>query len=121
MLGLVSGYVDEPSTPFKPDDYITRIQALRIILSANQLVKPLYKFELIQLLGDSSKISAQYSSYKDINPSIPGMWWYPRFTNFAYENKLAGSSQYFRPDDYITKDEFDSMMKSTIELLNSKT
>jgi len=120
MLGLVSGYADEPSTPFKPDDYITRIQALRIILAANQLVKPLYKFELVQILGSIDKISAQYSYFDDVDPSIPSMWWYPRFTNFAFENGIVAVVKNFRPDEFITQSELDSMLQNTIEFLKKE-
>jgi hypothetical protein len=118
MLGLVNGFVNEENTPFKPDDYITRVQALKIILSANQLVAPMYKFELISELGSVDAIKKQESRYSDVNPAIPSMWWYPRFTNFAYEHNLVDEKIFFRPDDNLTRGEFDVLLERTLEFLN---
>ena len=116
MLGLVCGFGGEKETPFKPDGYMTRIQALKIVLGATSLVKPLYRFELINSLGSLEALEGQPSYYADVDPSISHMWWYPMFSNFAYENNLVEGKLYFRPDDYITKAELDYMIERTKEV-----
>lgn len=116
MLGVVSGFSGEKNNPFKPGDYITRIQALKIILSINQLVKPLQKFELAGLLVGND-LSEQNSYFTDIDPKIPSMWWYPRYANYAYENQLVNRNGPFRPDDNITKDEAATLIENTLNFL----
>lgn len=118
MLGIVSGFSGERNNPFKPGAYITRMQALKIILSINQLVKPLQKFELAGLLTNSD-LSGQESYFTDIDPKIPSMWWYPRYANYAYENQLVNRNRPFRPDDNITKDEAATLIENTLNFLKA--
>jgi len=117
LLGAVSGNGGEPNTPFKPKDPITRIQALKILLGINQLVKPMYKFELVSELGGNVALSSQRSAYRDVDPTVPGNWWYPRFTNFVYDNNLINDKIYFRPDDVLTKNEMNDLVARTLGIL----
>lgn len=117
LLGAVSGNASEFNTPFKPESPITRIQALKIILSLNQLVKPMYKFELVSELGDPSALYTQRSSYQDVDSSIPGNWWYPRFANYAYDNWLIDDRRYFRPDDLLTVNEMTALIDRTLSVI----
>jgi len=39
MLGLVHGYTFEKDTPFKPEVVMTRVQALKVVLGAGDLIK----------------------------------------------------------------------------------
>lgn len=116
MLGLVGGFPNEVNTPFKPGESITRIQALKVILASNQLVEPLMRAELIKKLGGASKLKQQKSYYVDVSAAVPGMWWYPRFTNYAYEKGLVGG-EYFRPDENITKGELDRLVEGVLEIV----
>jgi hypothetical protein len=116
MLGLIGGFSNEPNTPFKPDEYITRIQALKVILASNQLVEPMFRFELIEKLGGLKGIESQKSYYEDVDPSVARMWWYPRFTNYAYEKKLV-DGKVFRPDEYMTKGELDRLVERTLGIV----
>ena len=117
MLGIVSGFGEEDGSPFRPDSNVTRIQALKIVLSATQLVDSVYRFQLIDMLGGLEGVESQESFYLDVDPSISHMWWYPRFANFAHENNLIEGRLYFRPDDYITKAELDYMIEKTLDVL----
>ncbi|MFA6992684.1 MAG: hypothetical protein WC269_05430, partial [Candidatus Gracilibacteria bacterium] len=47
MLGLLNGYSAEIDSPFHPERNVSRIQALKIIFGAADLVSPKYKFELV--------------------------------------------------------------------------
>lgn len=118
MLGLVTGMVDTKDSPFMPESPITRIQSLKIILGAIDAVKPLYKFELIKQLGGYDKLVSQASRFKDVDPRVSYMWWYPRYTNFAVANGIIKANKIFRPDDNISVGELDSMLKNTLEFLN---
>jgi hypothetical protein len=117
MLGLLSGYTNEDGTPFKPEAPITRMQALKVILGANQLVAPLHRFELIEILGSEESLRAQESYYDDVDPAVSKMWWYPRFANYAYDHGIIENKSYFRPDDYITIGELENVIQNTIEFL----
>lgn len=119
MLGALHGYASEKDSPFKPEAFITRIQALKVILSINQLVEPMLKFELANKLGGADALEKQKSYFKDIKLSVQAAWWYPRFANYAYENNLVDDKKYFRPDDYLTKGEFKIMMERTLTVVNS--
>jgi|GEM_PF-1526651 len=117
MLGLVNGFSNEANTPFKPASYITRIQALKVVLASNQLVEPLFRFELIEKLGGLAGVEAQKSYFVDVDPRVSSMWWYPLFTNYAYEKGLVDDGKYFRPDEYITKGELDEIVGKTLGLV----
>jgi len=117
MLGLLSGYTNEEGTPFKPEAPITRMQALKVILGANQLVAPLHRFELIEILGSEEALRSQESYYYDVNPAVSKMWWYPRFANYAFDHGIIENESYFRPDEYITIGELENIIQNTIEFL----
>lgn len=120
MLGLVNGMTTEKDNPFHPDDPISRINALKIVLGAADLVPPLYRFELKNQLGSYENLALQPSYFGDVNPQISSMWWYPRYTNFAVENGIIKQNRIFRPDDKITVSEFNSMLNNTIKYLRAR-
>lgn len=115
ILGIVNGYMESDNSPFRPENDLTRVEALKITLSAAGLVPPKYKFELIETLGSYESIFTQTSFFKDIDLKISHMWWYPRYVNFAYEHDIVPRTGNFRPDDSITQEELDEM------ILNTKT
>lgn len=118
ILGLLNGFTNEEGSPFHPEKPITRIQALKVILGLNDLVKPKYRFELIAMLGSYNDLVNQYSYFSDINAKISAMWWYPRYANFAYERGIVDNVEYFRPDDNITVNELNDMIGRTLKLIN---
>ncbi|MDA1060191.1 MAG: S-layer homology domain-containing protein [bacterium] len=119
ILGLVNGYMNETNSPFKPDLPVTRIQALKIVLGAADLVPTKYKFELIAMLGSYQDLISQKSYFEDVDTEISHMWWYPRYLNFAVENGILEDTDYFRPDDNISSQELDEMINNTLEYINS--
>jgi len=118
ILGLVNGYMNEKDSPFHPERPISRIQALKVILTANDLIEPKYRFELIDELGSLDAISKQSSYFKDVDPKITYMWWYPRYLNFAVDQGIVTKADYFRPDDNITKEEMDLLITRTLDYLS---
>lgn len=121
MLGFLNGFSTEKDSPFHPELPISRIQALKIMLSAADLVPPKYKFELVAILGSLQKVREQISYFKDIDALISYMWWYPRYANFAYEKGLIDDSPYFRPDENITAGELNDMLNRTIEFIENRS
>jgi hypothetical protein len=120
LLGFVQGSLSEKSSPFKPDANITRMQALKMILTAADLVEYKYRFELENELGGTSALYSQKTYYKDVDPEISYQWWYPRYVNFAFENGLIAAGDFFRPDDKITTLEFNTILERTIKYLDDK-
>lgn len=119
MLGLINGYLNDDTSPFRPDNPISRIQALKIVLGAADAVPPKYRFELVDILGSIDQLRSQYSYFTDVDANISHMWWYPRYANFAVENQIVDSGELFRPDETITKLELDDIIRRTLIYKNS--
>lgn len=119
-LGLVNGFVNETDSPFMPEMPISRMQALKVILGAAGLVQPLHRFELVEILGSPQALTKQPTYFLDIDPQIAYMWWCPRYVNFAVENGIVEDKDYFRPDDNLTKTEFNAMVSRTLDYLSTK-
>lgn len=113
MLGYVNGNIESENSPFKPYDLVSRIQALKIVLGSANLVKFQYQFELGDVLN-------QISVFLDVKATVPHMWWYPRYVNYAAENGIIVSNENFRPDDLISADELKSMIEKTLILLEKQ-
>ncbi|MCX6734609.1 MAG: S-layer homology domain-containing protein [Candidatus Peregrinibacteria bacterium] len=120
LLGLTNGFLNEKDSPFHPALPITRIEALKIVFGASELVEPKYQFELISSLGSYKNLISQKTYFTDINARVPSMWWYPRYVNFAVEHNIVDKSDYFRPNDNITAKELNDIMTRTIDYLKLK-
>lgn len=112
MLGIVDGFYNEDNSPFHPERQVSRIQALKIILVAADLVKPLYKFEV-----ESPKDENSY--FTDVDYALPYTWWYERYLTFSVQNGLLEPYGAFRPEDNITSDELNGMMKSVLDYMQT--
>ena len=118
MLGIINGYMGEENSPFHPEINVTRIQALKIILAAAELVPFKYRFELLDELGSEEALTSQKTPYEDIDTKVSSMWWYPRYVNFAYKNGIINDQDYLRPNDNITSSELNIWVAKTLEYLN---
>ncbi len=115
MLGLVHGNIDEKNSPFYPRSYMTRIQALKVILGAADLMDWREKFELVRDLGNEDALRNQTSPFKDVSALPNDTWWYPRYVNFALDVGIIDAGQYFRPDEAITNAEFRDMLTRALK------
>jgi hypothetical protein len=111
ILGLVHGYLNEQSTPFRPNTRISRIEALKIVLGAAEKITWKEKFELASETPDSAQNAIPFS---DVDPQNPEMWWYPRYLECAIESGVIDPGQYFRPDENITKEELNDMISRAV-------
>lgn len=119
MLGLLEGYTGEPESPFRPDQPITRIEALKVILGAAKLLDWKDRSELKNELGGEPFLQAQATPFRDVDARISHMWWYPRYVNFAYLTNIIPDKNLFHPDDLVTYQEFLQMVQRTRELSES--
>lgn len=99
MLGLVHGYLDEETTPFRPNNEITRIQAVKIIFGAADIMKWVEKFELENELG------VEFTSAN---------WWYDRYLDFGVDNNIVPVRFYFEPDGALTVAELELLLNNTL-------
>ncbi len=111
ILGLVHGHLEVKSTPFYPQEAITRIEVLRVMLEAADLMKWKEKFEL-------TNAPVITTGFEDIDDSTDTFsWWYSRYIQYALEAKIVKADHYFKPNEPIAKEEFDSMLKATLSLI----
>lgn len=113
-LGLVHGYIEEDQSPFHPMVTITRIQALKVILAAANLLQWKEKFELEEAMKDAG--GPEYIlPFEDVDLSDPDNWWYGRYLAFALENGIIMPATSFRPNDGVTEDELNKMISRAID------
>ncbi|KKQ72261.1 MAG: hypothetical protein US92_C0001G0182 [Candidatus Peregrinibacteria bacterium GW2011_GWA2_38_36] len=105
MLGFLDGFGDDSQSKFKPDEKITRIHALRILLNSAGMLKWKEYAELKKELGGENAVYGQTTPYKDVSGRTYYAWWYPRYVNFAYIAEVIKSENYFRPNDPIKQSE----------------
>jgi hypothetical protein len=112
MLGFVQGYYEDTGSPFKPDQAISRIEAIKVLLGVTELQKWLYYDELEASLGGVEAVKAQQTPFADIKPTRDAMWWYPAYLNKACETGMIDCTPgtNFKPDDWITDAELSGMM-----------
>lgn len=121
MLNIVNGYLGDKGSPFYPDKEVSRIQALKMVLTAADLLPMMYKFELINVLGSLEDLYRQISYFDDVNAKISHMWWYVRYVNFAVETGIIEDSDFFRPDDKITMDELNDLIEKTLKYAENQS
>lgn len=107
MLGLIHGYLNEEKTPFKPEIVMTRVQALKVILGAADLLRWKDRFELS---ADELENNAGYTDEALANSEN---WWYSRYMSFAAEHGIVPEKDLFRPDDPVTIAELTQMLDGT--------
>ncbi len=125
ILGLVHGFLCEDSSPFHPEDNMTRIQALKVILGAADLMTWKEKFEIDQEMAAAGGPEITLP-YKDVDPASPDIWWYRRYLNFALDAGIIDPGDYFRPDASVTEADLTDMMSramnySTVRANDNKT
>lgn len=113
VLSIVQGYYEEAGSPFRPDQIITRMEALRVLLGTVDLIEWVYYPEFETLIGGEQAVLAQKTPFNDVEAGL-GQWWYPRYILKACEVKIIdceGSNLQLRPNDFITEAELEDMLQ----------
>ena len=112
ILGLTHGYLDEKETPFHPRDFMTRIEALKVMLGAANLMDWQEKFELE--LSMQPPLNTEEADKKNVPD-----WWYARYLDFALENGIIDRFDVLKPDGRISEDDFNAMLMRVQEKAKS--
>ncbi len=123
MIGAVQGYYEDPGSPFKPNQVISRIEAIKVLLGTVDIQRWFYYDELEAMLGGIEAVKAQTTPFGDIMPTRDAMWWYPVYLNQACEIGMINCTEgtNFRPDDWITDEELlDMQVRLSEYLANTK-
>lgn len=105
-LDLVRGYFEEDQSPFKPEQPITKAEALKLILGASGALNWKEKFELN---ADDQQLENQAQSV------LVGMsdWWYGRYIGTAWKKGMFSQADKVNPDASISKNEFMVLMEKS--------
>ncbi|HRY91178.1 MAG TPA: S-layer homology domain-containing protein [Candidatus Gracilibacteria bacterium] len=112
MLGIVQGYLNFDKSPFKPQDNVTRIQALKMVLIGTDLMPWKEKFELAEgemapkLVAAADELSSEEK------------WWYARYLNFALDAGIISEADYALPDAQISASQMTAMIGKAKAYLN---
>lgn len=109
-LGIIHGYVAKKNSPFRPRQAMQRMDALKVILEAAQVVQWKDRFELVTQLGGEQALKRQETVFKDVDARQDDMWWYPRYLTAAIKAGIISPANYFRPHDLISQEEFYTML-----------
>ncbi|MBI5152468.1 FG-GAP repeat protein [Candidatus Peregrinibacteria bacterium] len=111
-LGIMKGFMEAKESPFKPDEHITRIHALRVILEAAKMIEWKSYAELKKELNGDKAVQNQLTPFSDISAETSDMWWYPRYVNYAYLSGIISDKEFFRPLDPIKQAETEEWIKA---------
>lgn len=105
-LDLVRGYFEEDQSPFRPEQAITKAEALKLILGASGALNWKEKFELN---ADDQQLENQAKSM------LVGMtdWWYGRYIGTAWKKGMFGQEDKVDADASISKNEFMILMEKS--------
>lgn len=110
ILGIVRGHINIDQTPFYPNHYLTRIQALKVILGATEQLPWKEKFEMEDDYWNKQSLDKKYW-VADIDPNSEDEWWYGRYVAFALDAGIIEDQKYLRPNDAITGSEMTELME----------
>lgn len=97
--GIINGYADGS---FKPDNFINRVEALKTILEANNLINPEY-IELNSIGGEDFKNNADIVAFSDI---FKAQWYFPYLKKAVEMGVVSGYEDgTFRPINIVNRAE----------------
>lgn len=108
MLGLVHGYLEENSSPFYPGEPMTKIQALKVLLGAANLIQWKDRFEL-----SGPDLAHDDLTFKDSELDLPENWWYARYLRVALDYGIITGNKVYSPNQPVDKAELEDMIDKT--------
>lgn len=109
-LDLVRGYFEENDSPFRPEQPITQIEALKLVMGASNILSWKEKFELT---GEDSEQTWLKLSWEG------GEWWYGRYLMAAVENGFWQSISEKSVEDTVSKEEFLKLLENANRIVAS--
>lgn len=108
-LDLVRGYFEEENSPFRPEQPITRIEALKLVMGASDVLSWKEKFEL------TNEVETSWIKI-DLNGE---QWWYARYLAAAVENGFWESTAVDTVDSSMGKQEFLKLLENANKIVAS--
>jgi len=113
-LDLVRGYFEEDNSPFKPEQPITRVEALKLALGATKVLDWKEKFELANdtsFQEEGNWIQLDFDAQK---------WWYSRYLAAAQTNGFWTSVTAQEAEEGISKDDFLKLLDNANKIVASR-
>jgi len=107
-LDLVSGYYTAENSPFRPEQPITRVEALKIVMNAAGLMNWKEKFELTN--DQNTWLSFSFDGDK---------WWYGRYLAAALQKGVLKEVTREQADSNINEQEFMDIMENANKIVAS--
>lgn len=110
QLDLVRGYFLEENSPFRPEQPISKVEALKIALNAADLLKGEVRFDNSEKfpLKGLNIFKTNYTAQIDLNDQAS--WWQVPYLNFAEEKNLKSLSKDFYSGKAISREEFEELL-----------
>lgn len=114
LLDIVTGYWGEENSPFRPEESLSQIEALKIVFIGTEIFPWKEKFELENEKNNISVTNSESRNFSEeinskIDPLNSAQWWYFRYINFAVQNNLINLDN-FEPNQSITEEEFRDLL-----------
>jgi hypothetical protein len=107
-LDLVRGYIQAPESPYLPEQPITRVEALKLIMGASGLLNWKEKFEIA--VADSSWLKFSFEGDR---------WWYSRYLASAAESGVLQTVSGESAETGLDRQEFLEIMKNADTIVAS--
>jgi len=118
-LDLVRGYYGEDKSPFKPEQRITKAEALKLILGASGQLNWKDQFEL-SLPGETGLNNDEQKKVAEVAGVVSAAkltWWYPRYLIKGLQIGLIKETQPYRPTEYLSESELEKLLNSSQSLI----
>lgn len=107
-LDIVSGYYAEEQSPFRPEQPITKVEALKMVMGASGMMSWKEKFELNGTGDSSSWLAFDFGGDK---------WWYQRYLAAAFENGFLVEVSANEAESTISENELLKIMESAHKIV----
>lgn len=108
-LDIVSGYYLEDQSPFRPEQPITKVEALKLVMGASNLMTWKEKFELS--LDENSWLKLNFGG---------DSWWYGRYLAVASKDGFVDRVSSEEAESPLSEQDLLKMMKRANRIVNDR-
>ena len=111
-IGLTDGITQMKNKNLDPQNYITKAEAVRVMLIALEEIKPQTCSDIISEAGSIRKLQNSETPFADIAPGKIDKCWYPKIINRACEIGIIDCKKgtNFKPKSFLTKIGFTDLL-----------